>query len=119
MKTDKKLPKFSHSDEEYKRSLRLLEEGRRQDSKRLADLLGEVTAIRKRQDEQRGKVDITTDSTRKLELRVAELLAAETERRQSVNHLLKNNQFNNVERDRTWKEWQERFGTFDKQTSSN
>jgi hypothetical protein len=68
--------------------LRLLEEGRRQDSKRLSDLLGEVTAIRKRQDEQRGKVDLTSDSTRKLEQRVTELLTAETERRQSINSFI-------------------------------
>ncbi len=87
--TEKKITEISHGDEEYKRTLRLLEEGRRQDSKRLTDLLGEVTAIRKRQDEQRGKVDVTTDSTRKLELRVAELLAAEPERRQVVNSLWK------------------------------
>jgi chromosome segregation ATPase len=115
--TDKKIAEMSHGDEEYKRTLRLLEEGRRQDSKRLADLIGEVTAIRKRQDEQRGKVDVTTDSTRKLEMRVAELLAAETERRQTVNSFIEKQTIQQVERDRTWKEWQDRFGAFEKQTS--
>lgn len=115
--TDKKIAEISHGDEEYKRTLRLLEEGRRLDSKRLSDLLGEVTSIRKRQDEQRGKVDITTDSTRKLELRVAELLAAETERRQAVNTFIEKQSIQQVERDRTWKEWQERFGAFEKQTT--
>lgn len=114
--TDKKITEITHGDEEYKRSLRLLEEGRRQDSKRLSDLLGEVTAIRKRQDEQRGKVDVTTDSTRKLEMRVAELLAAETERRQLVNSFIEKQTLQQVERDRTWKEWQDRFSTFEKQT---
>jgi ethanolamine utilization cobalamin adenosyltransferase len=39
--TDKKISEISHGDEEYKRSLRLLEESRRQDSKRLSDLSGE------------------------------------------------------------------------------
>ncbi len=116
--TEKKITEISHGDEEYKRTLRLLEEGRRQDSKRLTDLLGEVTAIRKRQDEQRGKVDVTTDSTRKLELRVAELLAAETERRQVVNSFVEKQSIQQVERDRTWKEWQDRFGAFEKQTST-
>ncbi len=116
--TDKKISEISHGDEEYKRSLRLLEEGRRQDSKRLSDLLGEVTAIRKRQDEQRGKVDLTTDSTRKLELRVAELLAAETERRQQVNSFIEKQTLQQVERDRIWKEWQDRFSAFEKQTTT-
>jgi chromosome segregation ATPase len=113
---DKKLTELSRSDEEYKRSLRLLEEGRRTDAKRLTDLLGEVTAIRKRQDEQRGKVDITTDTTRKLELRVGELIAAETERRQSVNSFIEKQTVQQLERDRIWKEWQDRFTSFDAQT---
>jgi chromosome segregation ATPase len=115
--TDTKITEMTRGDEEYKRTLRLLEEGRRQDSKRLADLLGEVTAIRKRQDEQRGKVDITTDSTRKLEQRVTELLNAESERRQAVNTFIEKQSVQQVERDRTWKEWQDRFGAFEKQTS--
>jgi chromosome segregation ATPase len=114
---DKKITDISHGDEESKRTMRLVEEGRRQDSKRLSDLLGEVTAIRKRQDEQRGKVDMTTDSTRKLELRVSELLNAETERRQVVNSFIEKQNLQQVERDRIWKEWQDRFATFDKQTS--
>ncbi|GAP22874.1 hypothetical protein [Leptolinea tardivitalis] len=116
--TDKKIADISHGDEEYKRTLRLLEEGRRQDSKRLSDLLGEVTAIRKRQDEQRGKVDMTTDSVRKLEMRVAELLTAETERRQIVNAFIEKQSLQQVERDRTWKEWQDRFSAFEKQTTT-
>lgn len=114
---DKKISEFSRSDEEYKRSIRLVEEGRRQDSKRLTDLLGEVTAIRKRLDEQRGKVDLTTDSTRKLELRVGELINAESERRQSVSSFIEKQTMQQMDRDRLWKEWQDRFATFDKQTS--
>jgi hypothetical protein len=52
-----------------------------------------------------------------LELRVAELLAAETERRQAVNSFIEKQTIQQVERDRTWKEWQDRFGAFEKQTS--
>ncbi|BCY18760.1 hypothetical protein hrd7_26090 [Leptolinea sp. HRD-7] len=115
--TDTKVTEITRGDEEYKRTLRLLEEGRRQDSKRLSDLLGEVTAIRKRQDEQRGKVDLTSDSTRKLEQRVTELLTAETERRQSINSFIEKQSVQQVERDRTWKEWQDRFAAFEKQTT--
>ena len=114
---DKKITEVSRGDEEYKRSLRLLEEGRRTDAKRLTDLLGEVSAIRKRQDEQRGKVDISADTSRKLELRVSELVAAETERRQSVNAFIEKQAVQQLDRDRIWKEWQERFASFDKQTS--
>lgn len=114
---DKKITEVSRSDEEFKRSLRLLEEGRRTDAKRLSDLLGEVSSIRKRQDEQRGKVDISADTSRKLELRVSELVATETERRQSVNAFIEKQAVQQIDRDRIWKEWQERFASFDKQTS--
>jgi len=114
---DKKITEVSRSDEEFKRSLRLLEEGRRTDAKRLSDLLGEVSSIRKRQDEQRGKVDISADTSRKLELRVSELVATETERRQSVNAFIEKQAVQQLDRDRIWKEWQERFASFDKQTS--
>jgi len=114
---DNKITEVSRSDEEFKRSLRLLEEGRRTDAKRLTDLLGEVSAVRKRQDEQRGKVDVSADTSRKLELRVGELVAAETERRQSVNVFIEKQAMQQLDRDRIWKEWQERFATFDKQTS--
>jgi chromosome segregation ATPase len=41
------------SDEEYRRQIKLLDEGQRQDAKRLTDLQGEVSAIRKRIEEQR------------------------------------------------------------------
>ena len=62
---EKKVVDTTRYDEEYKRSLRLIEEGRRQDSKRLTDLVGEVSALRKRVDEQRGKVDLNSDGLRK------------------------------------------------------
>lgn len=115
---DQKVTEISRADEENRRSLKLLEESRRQDSKRISDLLGEVTAIRKRLEEQRGKVDISTDSTRKLEVRVSELLAAETERRQAVNAFIEKQSLSQVERDRIWKEWQDRFSSFDIKTAT-
>jgi len=62
-----------HFNEDYKRSLKLLDESRRQDAKRLSDVSGEVAALRKRQDEIRGRQDLAADQTRKLEKRIKEL----------------------------------------------
>ncbi len=111
---EKKVVDTKRYDEEYKRSLRLIEEGRRQDSKRLTDLVGEITTARKRVDEQRGKVDLMSDGIRKLETRLGEILAAESERRQSQAAFLEKQTMAQVERERTWKEWQVRFETVEK-----
>ncbi len=70
---EQKLVEYHHSDEEYRRTLRLLEEGRRQDVKRITDLSGELSALRKRIEEQRGKVDVTSDGLRKFETRLSRI----------------------------------------------
>jgi len=111
---EKKVVDTKRYDEEYKRSLRLIEEGRRQDSKRLTDLDGEVVAVRKRVDEQRGKIDMTADGQRKLETRQGEIQAAESERRQSQAAFIEKQTMLQVERERTWKEWLVRFETVEK-----
>jgi chromosome segregation ATPase len=106
---DKKITEYKRSDEEFKRTLRMLEESQRQDNKRLTDLQGELSGLRKRQDEQRGKIELTADSTRKFEMRISELQAAETERRTSQTSFIEKQTLWQVERDRTWKEMQSRF----------
>lgn len=104
-----KLIESQRGDEDYKRSLKLLDEGHRQDNKRLTDLQGEVGALRKRLDEQRGRVDVTSESTRKVEIRLNELLAAESERRQAQTAFIEKQTMWQVERDRVWKEMQAKF----------
>ncbi len=106
---NKKFEENSRADEESRRTLRLLDEGRRQDGKRLTDLQGETSALRKRQDEQRGKLDLMDDSLRKLELRLGELQAAENERRQTQMAFIERLNLQSVERDRIWKEWEAKF----------
>jgi hypothetical protein len=103
------------ADEESRRSQKIVEETRRQDSKRVTDLQGEMAALRKRQDEQRGKVDVSVDGLRKLDLRLNDLLAAEGERRQAQTAFIERQSLQSVERDRIWKEWQDRFEEITKQ----
>ncbi|HPH97222.1 MAG TPA: hypothetical protein PKW33_15005 [Anaerolineaceae bacterium] len=111
---DQKILQTSRSDEEYRRALRLLEENQRQDSKRLTDQQGEMAALRKRVDEQRGKVDLTADNLRKIEARMAEINVAETERRQAQTSFIDKQNLAQVERDRLWKEWSVRFEEIEK-----
>jgi chromosome segregation ATPase len=104
-------------EEEYIRTIRLLEDGRKQDAKRIVDLQGEVNALRKRMDDQRGQNDLMTTNSRKLDTRLNELITVEDERRDAMTNFLNKQAVTDVERDRTWKEWQSRFDTIENQAS--
>jgi chromosome segregation ATPase len=104
-----KTQDMRRSEEEYSRTYRLIEDGRRQDAKRLVDLIGEVTALRKRMDEQRGQSELLASNFRKVEARLNEVVAAEGERRETQTAFLDKQNLMQVERDRIWKEWGTRF----------
>jgi len=110
-----KVEATKHNDEEYQRGLHVLDEGRRHDAKRLTDVQGEVAALRKRMDEQRGKAELSIEGVRKMEIRIGEFQAAEAERRQIQSGFIDKITLQQVERDRTWKDWQTRFDDFTKE----
>lgn len=112
-----RLENIRHSEEEYTRSFRLLDDGRRQDTKRLADLQGETAAIRKRVDEQRGQNELITSAMRKLETRLGEMVSVEAERREAQAKFLETQALRQVERDRIWKEWAARFEEIEAETA--
>ena len=96
----------------------LAEESRRQDTKRVTDLQGEISVTRKRIEEVREKSELSTDSIHRIETRLTELLASEAERHQAQTAFIEKQSRLQVERDRTWKEWEERFETLTKDTES-
>lgn len=104
--------------EEVQRAQKATEEPRRQDAKRLADLQGELSAARKRLDESREKSDLFADSVRRIETRLNEILVNEAERRQSQANFFETQARAQVERERTWREWEERVNGLDKQSET-
>jgi chromosome segregation ATPase len=112
----KNLNELRRSEEEQSRVYRLLEDGRRQDTKRLTDLQGEMVAIRKRSDENRGRVDISDITLRKLETRLNELVTTEQERGNAQAAFQEKQALLAVDREAAWKEWQTRFNTIEKQS---
>ncbi|OGO35031.1 MAG: hypothetical protein A2Z16_11925 [Chloroflexi bacterium RBG_16_54_18] len=112
-----RLETYRRSEEEYTRNLRLLEEGRRQDGKRLTDINGEVAALRKWVDEHRGKMDLLATNIKKVENRINEMAVMETERRETLNTFLDSQALREVERDKVWKEWQNRFQTIESRST--
>jgi chromosome segregation ATPase len=115
--TRTKIDDVRREEEEYTRTFRLLEDGRRQDSKRILDLQGELTALRKRADDQKGQIELLNIGLRKIDTRLNELVIVEAERRDAVSNFLDKQTLAQVERDRVWKEWQNRFVTIEKQAA--
>ena len=116
--SEKKILETKRFDDEYRRSLKVIEETLRQESKRQMDLQGEVSSIRKRVEEQRGKVDLISESVRKIEMKQNEFSASEIERRQVQTAFIERQNMAQVERDRIWKEWQMRFDSIEDQSSA-
>ncbi|PKO13593.1 MAG: hypothetical protein CVU39_18260 [Chloroflexi bacterium HGW-Chloroflexi-10] len=112
---EKKFLESRRSDDEYRRSQKLMEENIRQDSKRILDMQGELSAMRKRIEEQRSKTDLGNESLRKIEMRQNELVNTESERKQSQTAFIERQSMIQVERDRVWREWQSRFEVIEKQ----
>jgi chromosome segregation ATPase len=100
------------SNEDVSHSLQAMDETRKNDLKRVSDLQGEITAVRKRVDEGREKNTMQADSIRNIENRFSELLASETERRQAQTAFLDQQAIAQIDRDRAWKDWKEKYDSF-------
>jgi chromosome segregation ATPase len=103
---------------ELAQAQKAMEDARRQDTKRVADLLGEIAAVRKRADDAREKSSIHADSIRNVENRIGELLETEISRQEAQTAFLAQQSMAQVERDRTWKEWQAKFDQFKQQAET-
>ena len=72
-----RIEQIVKSYDETVRSQRTVIEGRSQDTKKISDLQTEASVLRKKVDEQRGSIDLLSDSIRKIELKVGELQTSE------------------------------------------
>lgn len=109
-----KIQEVSRFDEDYRRSLNLLEENRRQEAKRLTDLQGEVASVRKRLEETRSRFDSFSDSFRTLDTRIAELQTFEKDRKQAQSVFIEKVNNSLVEKDKIFSAWEKRFVEIDK-----
>lgn len=101
--------------EEATRTQRVFDESRKQDMKRIADLQGELTALRKRIDEARAKVDSGADSVKHIENRFKEIMVAEADRKAAQNEFIEKQSVAQLDRERTYKEWRNSYADFQKQ----
>jgi chromosome segregation ATPase len=106
------------SNEDVSHSLLAMDETRKNDLKRVSDLQGEIAAVRKRVDEGREKNTMQADSIRNIESRFSELLASETERKQAQTAFLDQQAIAQIDRDRAWKDWKEKYDAFQSEAAS-
>ncbi|MFL7870388.1 MAG: hypothetical protein AB8I58_16290 [Anaerolineales bacterium] len=104
--------------EDVATSNKLIEESRRQDIKRVADLQGEITSVRKRVDEFRQKTELQNDSVRVIENRFSEILLSEKERKQAQAAFIEQQSIAQIDRDKAYKEWLGKVDNFKKQTET-
>ena len=115
---EKRLQEVIETVEEVKLIQKAAEGPRRQDTKRLADLQGAISAARKRMDEVREKNELFTDNIRRIETRLNEILSSEAERRQSQAGFIETQARLQIDRDRALKEMEEYLVNIRKQTGT-
>jgi len=99
-------------------SNKLIEESRRQDIKRVADIQGEITSVRKRVDEFRQKTELQSDSLRNIENRFTELILSENERKKAQAAFIEQQALAEIEREKAYKGWLEKVDAFKQQTAT-
>ncbi|MGB8980975.1 MAG: hypothetical protein WCC12_03790 [Anaerolineales bacterium] len=102
--------------EEATLAQRAFDESRKQEAKRVADLQGEIVALRKRIDEARAKADLNADSFKNMDNRIKELLLSENERKAAQTAFIDQQSIAHIDRERTYKQWKEKFDTIQAQT---
>lgn len=109
----KRFDELDLKDEERSRSLAFIEEERKQESRRMADVQSDALDLRKKADHLRGEVESVEDRVRRLEVRSAELTSGEEERRELQDLWMENQGMKIVEFAHAWKEWEKRFNAFE------
>ena len=98
------------------RTQHVFDEARRQEAKRVADLQGELVALRKRIDEARSRADLNLDSFKNMDNRIRELQNSEAERKVAQNSFIEQQTIAQIDRDRSYKDWKEKFDAIKLQT---
>src|SRR5574339_932514 len=85
------------------------DENRKQEAKRVADLQGDIAALRKRIEEAKAKADLNADSWKNMDIRIKELIQSEQDRKIAQNAFIDQQSLAHLDRERMYKEWKQRF----------
>jgi chromosome segregation ATPase len=116
--TEKDISEIKQEYKEYLRYSRSAKEERQKEVKRITDLQGEQSALRKRVDEQRGLLDIVNSDYQKMKNRIQELESIRRDLIKEQETFLEEAALQNTERESTWKNWMTRFDSIEKQAQN-
>ncbi len=104
--------------QESARAQHVFEESKKQDAKRVADLQGELMSLRKRIDETKSKIDLNSDGFKNMDNRIKEIQSSEMERKAAQVTFIEQQAIAQIDRDRSYKEWKEKFDSIKLQTEA-
>ncbi len=104
-----KIDKVALERDDFLRFQKTNEESRKTDSKRLGDMQTELNAYRKRNEEMRTKVDLSSEAIKRMETRVTELTSGENDRKQQWVAFREQVNVADVNREKEWQEWKDTF----------
>ncbi len=110
---EEKIVDLQRTEEEFNRLIRQSEDNRRQDARKITDLQGETTAIRKLYNELQGQLELASVTTKRIETRMAELEGTFGELKQAQIKFIEEQSLIQVERERLWKEWLAKIDQFE------
>ncbi|MCD4801638.1 MAG: hypothetical protein K8R16_01735 [Anaerolineales bacterium] len=113
--TEKDVNEIKQEYIEYQRYTVTAKEERQKEIKRITDLQGEQSALRKRVDEQRGLLDLVKNDYQKMKNRLQELEATRRDLKKEQETFLVEAALQNTEWESTWKSWMTRFDGIEKQ----
>jgi len=108
-----RITDVSRFDEDYRRSLQMIEENRRQEAKRITEVQGEITSMRKRVDETRNRIEGLADNFRTFDTRITELQSFDKDRKEDQSRFIDTVNSSLVEKERSFKNWEGRFHELD------
>lgn len=105
----KLFPDLRTKDEELQRSIKLIEDNYRIESKRVSDQAIDLTAMRKKIEEERTTIDSQREFVRKLEGQINDLISREQQRHQEQIAFIEVQSRQTIDREGFIKDWQEKL----------
>ena len=106
---DHKIGIKINSEDDLRMNLNILQQEIRQNKKVMESSAAESDEFKRRNDELRTRLDIISRDMKTYDNRLSEILATESERKQSYISFLEQQSIVKNERDRTWAEWTTQF----------
>ena len=98
--------------------IRLLEEDRAPDHQKFADIQGELAAMRKKIDEQRAQYEMVSETYKKIDNRVNELVVSEEERRNNQRAFIEEISRRELDVEKAFNEWTKRFDSIEQRAET-